>query len=170
MDQPVSYDEDFLAWSEQQAAVLRGLARSRRSLPNELDLERLAEEIEDVGRSELNAAKSYIRQILAHLIKTASEPATGPASHWRKEIVAFHSALLDTFTPSMEQKLDLDLLWRRAIKEAEAALEDEGGTLTPGLPRKCPFILDELVSETFDFREALESLRAISEESAPPRP
>src|SRR5215207_8911205 len=92
MDQPVSYDEDFLAWSEQQAAVLRGLARSRRSLPNELDLERLAEEIEDAGRSELNAAKSYIRQILAHLIKTASEPATGLASHWRKEIVAFHSA------------------------------------------------------------------------------
>jgi hypothetical protein len=92
MDQPVSYDEDFFAWSEQQAAALRDLARSRRGLPNALDPERIAEEIEDVGRAEFNAVKSHIRQILAHLIKAASEPAPGPASHWRKEVVAFHSA------------------------------------------------------------------------------
>src|SRR3954454_13429718 len=65
MDQPASYDEDFLAWSEQQAAVLRELA-GRRGLPNELDLEHVAEEIEDLGRAEFNAVKSYIRQILAH--------------------------------------------------------------------------------------------------------
>ena len=170
MDQPVSYDEDFFAWSEQQAAVLRDLARSTRGLPNALDLERVAEEIEDVGRAELNSVKSYIRQILAHLIKVGSEPAPGPASHWRKEVVAFHSALLDAFTPSMAQRLDLDRLWRRAIKEAEAALEDEGGAPAPGLPRDCPFGLDALVSEAFDFRRALETLRAHTDNSGPARP
>jgi hypothetical protein len=160
MDQPVSYDDDFLAWSEQQAAALRGLA-GRRGLPNELDLEHVAEEIEDLGRAEFNTVKSYIRQILAHLIKAASEPAARPASHWRKEIVAFHSALLDAFTPSMEQRLDLDRLWRRAMKEAEAALEDEGGSLPPGLPRTCPFTVDEILSEEFDAREVRERLRAL---------
>jgi Domain of unknown function DUF29 len=159
MDQPISYDEDFLAWSEQQAAALRGLA-GRRGLPNELDLEHVAEEIEDLGRAEFNAVKSYIRQILAHLIKAASEPSAGATSHWRKEIVAFHSALLDAFTPSMQQKLDVDRLWRRALQEAAAALEDEGGTLASGFPRSCPFTLDDLLSETFDFREALARLRA----------
>ena len=170
MEQPVSYDEDFLAWSEQQAMALRDLARSRQGLSNALDLERVAEEIEDVGRSEFNAAKSHIRQILAHLIKAASEPATGPASHWRKEVVAFHSGLLDLFSASMEQRLDLDLLWRRAMKEAEAALEDEGGALVSGLPSDCPFALDELVSEAFDFREALASLRVLMGDSGPGRP
>ena len=160
MDQPVSYDEDFLAWSEQQAAALRDLA-GRRGLPNELDLEHVAEEIEDLGRAEFNAVKSYIRQILAHLIKAASESETGPALHWRKEIVAFHSALLDAFTPSMERKLDLDRLWRRAVKEAEAALEDEDTSLAPGLPRTCPFTLDDLLSESFDVRQARERLRAL---------
>jgi hypothetical protein len=54
-----TYDEDILVWSEQQASVLRSL-RSRRDLPGELDLEHVAEEIEDVGRSELNAAKGLI--------------------------------------------------------------------------------------------------------------
>jgi hypothetical protein len=167
MDQPASYDEDFFAWSEQQAAVLRDLARSTRGLPNALDLERVAEEIEDVGRAEFNAVKSHIRQILAHLIKAASEPIPAPASHWRKEVVAFHSALLDEFSPSMAQRLDLDLLWRRAVMEAQAALEDEGGTLAPGLPRDCPFALEALVSEAFDFREALGRLRAQTDNSGP---
>jgi Domain of unknown function DUF29 len=51
------YDEDILVWSERQASVLRSL-QSRRDLPNELDLEHVAEEIEDVGRSELNAAQA----------------------------------------------------------------------------------------------------------------
>jgi len=160
VDHPVSYDEDFLAWSEQQAAGLRDLARSGRRLSNLLDLERLAEEIEDVGRAEFNAVKSHIRQIMAHLIKAASEPAEGPASHWRKEVVAFHSALLDQFSPSMTQRLDLDRLWRRALQEAEAALEDEGGTLARGLPQESFLALRDLTSERFDFRKALGSLRA----------
>jgi hypothetical protein len=158
MDQPISYDDDFLAWSEQQAAALRGLAGSRRDLPNELDVERVAEEIEDVGRAEFNAVKRHIRQILAHLIKAISEPQPGPASHWRKEVVSFHSALLDQCSPSMAQRLDVDRLWRRAMKEAEAALEDEGRTLAPGLPRDCPLSLDDLLSEDFEFRDAVAEL------------
>jgi hypothetical protein len=159
MDQPISYDEDFLAWSEQQAAALRELA-GRRGLPDELDLEHVAEEIEDLGRAEFNTVKSYIRQILAQLIKAASEPSAGATSHWRKEVVTFHNALLDAFTPSMAQKIDLDVLWRRAMREAEAAVKDEGGALAAGLPKKCPFALKALLSEAFDFDEAFTSLRA----------
>lgn len=166
MDQPASYDDDFLAWSEQQAAALRRLADTRRDLPNELDAERVAEEIEDVGRAEFNAVKSHIRQILAHLIKAASDPAVTPERHWRKEVVAFHSALLDQFSPSMAQRLDLDGLWRRAMKEAEAALEEEGATLAPGLPRACPLALDDLLSEDFEFRDTVADLRGRLEREA----
>ena len=60
------YDTDILAWSQRQAAVLRDLA-ARRDLPNELDLDHVAEEIEDVGRSELNAVQSFIRLCLVHI-------------------------------------------------------------------------------------------------------
>jgi hypothetical protein len=75
-------------------------------------------------------------------------------------VVAFHNALLDAFTPSMAQKIDLDVLWRRAMKEAEAALKDDGGALAAGLPETCLFALEALLSEAFDFDEALASLRA----------
>ena len=46
MDDGFSHDSDFLIWTERQARALRALAPRRADLPNELDLENLAEEIE----------------------------------------------------------------------------------------------------------------------------
>lgn len=63
------YDDDILLWSEQQAAAIRRLAPTRRDLPNELDIENVAEEIESVGRSELAAVESHLQLIFVHLIK-----------------------------------------------------------------------------------------------------
>jgi hypothetical protein len=36
---PSSYEEDVFVWSQHQARLLRGLARSGLALPNDLDLE-----------------------------------------------------------------------------------------------------------------------------------
>jgi len=69
MDVSTLYDEDICAWAEQQMASLRRLAASRRDLPNELDLENIAEEIEDVGHAQRSAAESFIRMIFVYLIK-----------------------------------------------------------------------------------------------------
>jgi hypothetical protein len=91
MDHPTLYDDDLYAWSEQQASALRRLAE-RRELPNDLDLEHVAEEVEDVGRSELNAVQGVIRPIFAHLIKAASTPDASARGRWRAEVVAFHTA------------------------------------------------------------------------------
>ena len=52
MDRRSLYEDDIYAWAEQQAAALRRLAGTRRELPNELDLENLAEEIETALRSD----------------------------------------------------------------------------------------------------------------------
>src|SRR5947209_9695716 len=75
------YDEDILLWSEQQAAVIRRLGTTR-AVPNDLDIENVAEEIESVGRSELAAVESFIRLILAHLIKLIVESGSDAESHW----------------------------------------------------------------------------------------
>jgi hypothetical protein len=65
MDLPASYEEDFYAWSQHQAAILRRLAAGARAgLPNDLDLENVAEEIEGVGRSELAAVRSQLSVML----------------------------------------------------------------------------------------------------------
>ena len=74
MSGPTLYDDDILLWSEQQAEAIRKLGTTRRDLPNELDIENVAEEIESVGRSELAAVESYLQLILVHLVKLRVEP------------------------------------------------------------------------------------------------
>ena len=54
MTQAALYDEDIYAWAQHQARVLRGLAGANLGLPNDLDLdlEHVAEEIEEVGNEQ----------------------------------------------------------------------------------------------------------------------
>ena len=116
-----AYDDDILLWSEQQASALRDLARSRRDLPNAIDWENVAEEIECVGRSEFAAVQSFVRLILVHLIKAVSVPESEALAHWHAEALGFHGELLGRIAPSMGGRIDMDLLWRRAAREAKAA-------------------------------------------------
>jgi uncharacterized protein DUF29 len=141
MDHPTLYDDDLYAWSEQQASALRRLAE-RRELPNDLDLEHVAGEVEDVGRSELNAVQGVIRPIFAHLIKAASTPDASARGRWRAEVVAFHNSLPDRFSTAMAQRLNLDRQWRRALREAQAVWRPKGATslrvVRPGVPTISP--------------------------------
>jgi uncharacterized protein DUF29 len=156
------YDEDICAWAEQQAATLRRLAATRRDLPNDLDLGNIAEEIEDVGNAQRSAAESFIRLMFVHLIKLAVAPHAPAARGWRKEIATFHSELLAKLTPSIPGRIDLDLLWRRALREARLGLEaDELDTADPQLWTKLkerPLDLALLTQEEFDLRSALDQV------------
>jgi hypothetical protein len=150
MDRPDLYDSDILAWSERQAAALRRIA-VRHDLPNELDLDNVIEEIETVGRNELRAAESPIRLILTHVAKAVSDPEAPAIAHWGAECIGWQSDFLSAFSPSTEQRIDMDALWRRALRQAKAALEAHGRTLAAVPPATCPVTLDELRSESFDF-------------------
>ena len=155
MDRRSLHDEDIHAWAQEQAAALRRLAETRRDLPNELDLENVAEEIEDVGRSELVRVESFIRLILVHLIKAASAPQARSFRKWGGEVRVFRAELLRHLTPSLRGRIDVDELWRLAQIRAEVDLMDEGDELLPDLPRQSPFSLGELTDERFAFDQAV---------------
>ena len=159
MDAPSLYDTDILAWSEQQAAVLRALA-ARADRPNDLDIDNVAEEIEAVGRSQLNAAESRLRLILSHLVKAVSDPASPALGHWRTECATWQGDLLQAVSPSMHQRLDLDRAWRRARREAALALAEHGLQPHSELPAECPLTLLDLLDEEFDLLDAAARLRA----------
>ena len=82
------YDDDFYAWTQQQAAVLRGLPATS----NRLDAELIAEEIEDLGRSEVRSAQSLCEHIIEHFLKLEYSGLTEPVGHWRHEIIEWRSA------------------------------------------------------------------------------
>jgi hypothetical protein len=72
------YEDDFYAWTQHQAAVLRSMPVS----DNRFDREQVAEEIEDLGESERDAVRSRIRRIIEHFLNLAYSPAEQPRFGW----------------------------------------------------------------------------------------
>jgi hypothetical protein len=143
------YDDDILLWSEQQAAAIRRLREMARGLPNELDIENVAEEIESVGRSELAAVESFLLQMLVHLLKLGAESEGEAADHWREETVAFGFGLRRRYATSMRQRIDMDEIWREACHLVTVGRRRLGPAFT-SLPPACPIGLEDLLAEPID--------------------
>jgi hypothetical protein len=144
------YERDILAWSQHQADLLRRIARGERV--NDVDWEHVVEEIEDVGLSQLNAVRSYLRLILVHLLKVQGWPESPAVDHWRQEIVSFQSDAGQRSAPSMRQLIELAPLYAQALRQLGRARFD-------GLPPRqwlptCPVTLDELLNADGEALEA----------------
>jgi hypothetical protein len=99
------YDQDFVAWTEQQARALRVAGRSGSNEP--LDWENLAEEIEDLGKSNRRVLRSQILRILRHLIKLQFSPALDPRRGWYESVIDARSEieLLLRDSPSLRRQI-----------------------------------------------------------------
>ena len=126
------YDEDFYAWTQAQAQALRTYFRG----DNRIDIEHLAEEVEDLGTSELHAVESYVENIMTHLLKLDHSGLDWPRNHWRREILAFRQSLQRRLTPSLRRTVSegFDKRYANARERAAAdLLESE-----PGIRRRLP--------------------------------
>ncbi|WP_200339851.1 DUF29 domain-containing protein [Rhodovibrio sodomensis] len=148
------YDRDFYRWTQDQARRLRALEGD-----NRLDTGNLAEEVADLGRSELNKVASHLYQALAHLLLAAWSPADTPQGHWQAEIRTHLREARRAYTPGMRQHLDLAREWREARLLANDKLAAHG---EPGLPEAvaCPFTLDDLLGQPIDVEAAIGRVRA----------
>ena len=121
------YERDFYAWTLDQAARLRAWPEALR--PNALDLENLAEEIEDMGRSQRNAIESLLTQVIEHLLKLRCHPDQASRRHWQKEINGFRDQLdiLLRDNPSLRAaRAEIaSAVWRRAARRFRQDLEIE---------------------------------------------
>ncbi len=135
------YEDDFYAWTQQQAELLRRLPPAG----NALDLEHIAKEIEDLGRSDLRAAQSLCEHVIEHFLTLAYTGLEEPADHWRDEIVEWRLQLEKTLTRSIAAKLDLPARYRAALRLIRR-LERDVPELTSRLPQACPYTLEQIVS------------------------
>src|SRR5271165_4336266 len=136
------YERDALAWSERQAALLRRVARGERV--NDVDWDHVVEEIEDVGRSELHAVEWYVEQLLALLLRLRGWPELRSRDHWRGEIVTSRAGAARGFAPSMRQRIDLEGIYRTAVRQIEP--RRYGGRHMLTSPATCPVTLDQMLS------------------------
>lgn len=140
------YEDDFYAWTQYQAEVLRSL----RTRDNRFDREHVAEEIEDLGNSQRDAVRSQVRRILVHFLKLACSPAQDPRFDWMGSIIDARAELDDKLSPMLKRDIEqtLSILYGHARKRAAADLRSYGEhEAAASLPVNCPYSLDQILSE-----------------------
>lgn len=142
------YETDFYAWTRRQARELRRLKELR--LNAELDLDRVAEEIEDLGTSERDTCRSQVERILEHFLKLAFSPSPQPRRGWRRSIVEARSVVENKLSASIRRDAEQQLprLYRTARRAAILALEEyEEAEAARLLPEASPWTLDEVLRD-----------------------
>lgn len=117
------YEKDFYLWTRDQADALRAEACRRAPGSNTVDWEQVAEEIEDMGKSDLRECFSRVETIIEHLFKLAWSRQEVPLGGWRSTILRERSALELVLTPSLRPKVEQSLVQRhqRALRLAQDA-------------------------------------------------
>jgi hypothetical protein len=140
------YDDDFYAWTQYQAQVLRSL----RTHDNRFDREHLAEEIADLGKSERDAVRSQIERILVHFLKLEHSPARDPRFDWMETIIEARSTLENKLSSSLRKDVEdrLARLYLIARKRAALELLKHGErSAAQSLPGECPYTIEQIVAE-----------------------
>jgi hypothetical protein len=138
------YETDFYAWSLEQAALLRAQQF------DDLDLDRLIEEVEDLGGSLHRSACSRIRTIIEHLLKLQHSPAIDPRPGWYDTILAQRDDLVDELTASLRNVVASELPsdFERARRRATISLRKHGeNAAADALPTSCPYTLDQITGD-----------------------
>ena len=143
---PTAYEQDFLLWTEEQAAFLRD-----RNF-DQLDIEHLIDEIISMGKSEIRELESRMAVLLAHLIKWAWQPAMrGNSRSWEATIESQRSKIGRLFKnmPSLRTRISADNLefWVDVWRDARIAAEKETGINYSVFPEEMPWTKEQILDE-----------------------
>jgi hypothetical protein len=134
------YASDYQAWLAQTARLIR------EGRWQELDAEHLAEEVEDLGKSERRGIASQLTRLLVHLLKWRHQPERRSDS-WRDSIadarLQIQLALEDSPSLRPYPAEQLDTCYRKARRAAAK----QTGLAPERFPDSCPFMLADMLSE-----------------------
>ncbi|KAG0190439.1 hypothetical protein DFQ28_002011 [Apophysomyces sp. BC1034] len=139
-----SYEKDVVAWANEQAALLRAGTLSA------LDIEHIAEEIEDVGKSEQRELASRMAALLSHLLKWRYQPALRSMS-WRAALKTQRERIEIRLrkTPSLKPMLT-DPDWIADMwADARDSATKETGIEYALFPEACPWSMEQALDPTF---------------------
>jgi Domain of unknown function DUF29 len=134
-----TYDTDFYAWTQAQAAAIRAGAWG------DVDRAHLAEEIEDVGKSERRALVSHLRVLLTHLLKWEYQPerrSDGWVDSMANAVVEARTILDDSPSLRPELRTFVD----RAYEQARFLAARQTHQDLQRFPAVCPWSPDALLN------------------------
>jgi hypothetical protein len=136
------HEADFYQCSLEQACLLRS------GDWNAVDVEHLAEEIEDIGKSVRRERENRRQVLIFHLIKWKTQPGLRCTS-WQLTIQGQRDQLQELLAdnPSLKNQLPYlrNKIYTRAIKRTVL----ETGHAEETFPEECPFLLEEILDESF---------------------
>ena len=138
MTPATDYDRDVIAWAQEQARLLRAGQFAA------LDIEHLAEEIEDVGKSEQRELASRMAVLLAHLLKWQFQP-THRGRSWEATMRVQRAGIAHRLqrTPSLRQTLKDPDWWQDTWNDALAKAIEETGL--SDFPPSCPWPVEAIL-------------------------
>ena len=138
----VNYETDVVAWANEQAWLIRNKKFEL------LDIEHIAEEIEDVGKSEQRELASLMAMLIAHLLKWQFQPEHRRAG-WERAIKEQRKALEFHIkqVPSLKSKL-FNSEWQGAVW-ADAVTIAIKETAIENFPETCPWTVENILSQNW---------------------
>ena len=137
-----SYDQDFYAWSHEQAALLRA------GRADEADLEHIAEEIESMGKTEKRELVSRLTVLLLHLLKWRFQPNLRSRS-WRLRVAEQRILVTSHLTDNPSLKSLTASAIADAYRVALLVAQRETGLDAGVFPSNCPWSFDHIADDAF---------------------
>ena len=142
------HHRDWYRWAREQADGLRRLASER--INTDLELELIAEDLDEMADGKRDAVRSQLRRVLVHLLKLEHSPASDPHRQWRRSIREARAQIDDRLTSTLEAELRADLprVYGKARRLAAAEMADYGEhSAASAIPAECPYSFEEILAE-----------------------
>jgi hypothetical protein len=136
------HDNDFYAWSLEQAALLRA------GRVGEADLATIAEEIESMGKAEKRELVSRLTVLLLHLLKWERQPA-GRSNSWRLSIANARDEIADLLDDNPSLKPIIDNVMASAYRYARRKAAIETDMAEDAFPPQWPWSFGCAMDEGF---------------------
>jgi hypothetical protein len=135
-------DKDFHAWAKRNAELLR------QGKLSEIDATHIAEELENMGKSQKRELVSRLAVLLAHLLKWRHQPDKRSDS-WVSTIVTQRTEIMLLLDDSPSLKHDVGSSLDKGYRFARDRAAREMGVGKDIFAETCPYSFDQIVADDF---------------------
>lgn len=136
----VTYDQDLVRWARETAELIREGSWQA------VDVEHLAEELEDLSKSERRAIASQLVRLLLHLLKWQYQPERCSDS-WIDSITDARLQIELAIQDSPSLRSYPTLVLAQSYQRARRSAAMQTGRPLETFPETCPYRLEEILDE-----------------------
>lgn len=136
------YEKDFHDWAMEQAVLLRAKRWQ------DLDLETLAEEVEDMARSQKKEIRSRLEVLIMHLLKWKYQPGRRTPSR-KNTVFNQRQDLVELIADMPSERPYLREAFPNRYNATRLSSEAETGIAFVLFPDECPFTLEQVMDTEF---------------------